>query len=169
MLIFLLGMMGAGKSTLGRELAAALQCTFIDLDEYIIARVQKTIAELFEQHGPDKFRVLERQALEAVTKEYTNAVIATGGGTPCFFDNMAFINSKGKSIFLDVPAQEIFNRLKATDLTARPLLACKTDAALKEFITTTLAHRMEFYRQAHHTISSNSCTAKELLAIVNNK
>ena len=85
--IFLIGYMGTGKTTAGREIAKVLNLTFYDLDHYIEARFQKTISQIFEQEGEDKFREIESSMLKEVG-EFENVVIATGGGTPCFFDNM---------------------------------------------------------------------------------
>lgn len=167
MRIFLIGMMGAGKTTLGRQLADCLQSPFVDLDEYIEKREQKSIPLLFEEGGPEEFRMQERAALEAVVVEYDKAVIATGGGTPCFFDNMDYINCNGKSIFLNVQPEEIFNRLRATDLNSRPLLSGKTDEELKAFINITLRERLSYYRQAQFILEGHSSSVSELLRLLN--
>lgn len=162
-------MMGSGKSTLGRQLAERLRYAFVDLDAYIEGREGRSIAQLFEQEGAGKFRELERQALEAVVQEHRQAVIATGGGTPCFSDNMAFINSHGKSIFLDVPAAEIYRRLSASDLAARPLLAGRPAEELRQFIAKTLDARKQFYTCASHTLSGENQTVDGLHLLLNNK
>lgn len=160
-------MMGSGKSTLGRQLARRLGHTFVDLDDYIEERESKTIAQLFEQEGQERFREKERAALEAVVREYDKAVIATGGGAPCFFDNMRFINRHGASVFLDVPEEEIANRLTASNLSSRPLLAGKSAAELKAFIAKTLSARRQFYEQAQYTLSGKNQTIAALLTLVN--
>ncbi|MFD2246476.1 shikimate kinase [Pontibacter ruber] len=167
MRIFLVGMMGSGKTTLGRQLATQLGYTFVDLDEYIERREGKSIAQLFEQEGQEQFRLKERQALEAVVQEYDQAVIATGGGAPCFLDNMQFINRSGKSFFLDVPVEELVNRLLNSDLSVRPLLAGKSTEELNHFMTKTLSERLWFYRQAHYTLSGNIQTSEALLTLIN--
>jgi shikimate kinase len=169
MRVFLIGMMGSGKTTLGRQLAANLQSPFVDLDEYIEKKEQSTIAELFEKYGPEHFRVLEREALENLVSEDADAVIATGGGTPCFYDNIAFINKHGKSIFLDVTKEEILKRLFASDLYSRPLLTGKSNQELKDFIDKTLVHRRPFYEQATFILSGSEYTVKDLLALLNHK
>ncbi|TXK45360.1 shikimate kinase [Pontibacter qinzhouensis] len=169
MLLFLVGMMGSGKSTLGRQLAKHLQVPFVDLDEYLEGREGRTIAQIFEQDGPVHFRMLERRALEAVVQEYSQAVVATGGGAPCFHDNMAFINLHGDSVFLDVPVEEILRRLVATDLRTRPLLANKSEAELNLFLTSTLAERRAFYEKATYCLSEKVYNIDALLALINSK
>ncbi|MDX5419339.1 MAG: shikimate kinase [Hymenobacteraceae bacterium] len=164
--IFLIGMMGAGKTTLGRQLAGRLGYTFVDLDDYIVQREGSSIAQLFEQVGQEGFRQKERQALEAVVQQYDQAVIATGGGAPCFFDNMAFINLHGTSIFLDAPADELAQRLLLTDLSERPLLAQKNETELKDFIVKTLAARRVYYEQASHTLTGKRYNIDQLESLV---
>ena len=164
--IFLIGMMGAGKTTLGRQLAGRLGYTFVDLDDYIVRREGSSIAQLFEQVGQEGFRQKERQALEAVVQQYDQAVIATGGGAPCFFDNMAFINLHGTSIFLDAPADELAQRLLLTDLSERPLLAQKNETELKDFIVKTLAARRVYYEQASHTLTGKRYNIDQLESLV---
>ena len=164
--IFLIGMMGAGKTTLGRELAGRLGYTFVDLDDYLEQREGRSIAQLFEAVEQEGFRQKERQALEAVVQDFEQAVIATGGGTPCFFNNMDFINEHGTSIFLDVPAEELTQRLLLTDLSQRPLLAQKSEAELKDFIVKTLAERIAYYRQARYTLTGKRYNIERLESLV---
>ncbi|MDX5420890.1 MAG: shikimate kinase [Hymenobacteraceae bacterium] len=166
MLIFLIGMMGSGKTTLGKQLAERLGYPFVDLDVYIEQQAGKTIAELFEQEGQEAFRRRERKALEAVAQEYERGVVSTGGGAPCFFNNMDFINGQGVSIFLDVPVEELAGRLRASDLQMRPLLAGKTEAALKAFLVETLEHRRQFYERAKHTVKGAVIDIEHLLCLI---
>ncbi|MCC9166437.1 shikimate kinase [Pontibacter harenae] len=156
MLIFLVGMMGSGKTTMGRQLAEQLSYTFVDLDEYIVQQEGRTVAQIFEQEGADRFRELEREHLMGVVQHYKQAVVATGGGAPCFFDNMEFINQHGKSVFLDVPIGEITRRLYNSDMAVRPLIAGKTEDELKAFIAKVLEQRRPFYLQAHHILSGEN-------------
>jgi shikimate kinase len=169
MRIFLIGMMGSGKTTLGKQLAERLHLPFVDLDEFIERREKCTIAELFEQIGPDKFREAEQQALQYVVKELKEVVVATGGGTPCFYDNMEFINKYGESIYLNVEEEEIFKRLYATDLTTRPLLKEKSVEELKSFIHKTLEQRKSFYKQARYTVEGGNTSPNDLLKLLNYK
>ena len=99
--IFLTGYMGAGKTTLGKAFARKLNVPFIDLDWYIEERFHKTVGELFTERGEAGFRELERNMLHEVA-EFENVVISTGGGAPCFYDNMEFMNRTGKTVFLNV-------------------------------------------------------------------
>ncbi|MFT2007110.1 shikimate kinase [Pontibacter sp. 13R65] len=169
MLFFLIGMMGSGKSTLGKQLAAHMQVPFVDLDEYLEKRQGRTIAQLFEQGGAVRFRELEREALENVVQEHGQAIVATGGGAPCFHDNMTFINGHGESVFLDVPVEEILQRLLATDLRTRPLLADKSEEELKAFLTSTLEERRPFYERATYRLSGKDYNIGALLALIKRK
>lgn len=96
--IFLTGYMGAGKTTLGKAFARELNIPFIDLDWYIEERLHKSIRELFIERGEASFRELERTMLHEVA-EFENVIISTGGGTPCFFDNMEYMNDNGQTVF----------------------------------------------------------------------
>ncbi|PRY04596.1 shikimate kinase [Pontibacter ummariensis] len=159
-------MMGSGKTTLGEQLATQLGYAFVDLDAYIVQREGRSIADIFEQQGQERFRELERQALEAVVREYEHAVISAGGGAPCFFDNMDFINQYGESIFLDVPASELAKRLLASNLQVRPLLAGKTEDELREFLDNMLEHRRSFYEQARHKVKGAAITSEQLSSLL---
>ena len=99
--IFLIGYMGAGKTTLGKAFSREEGLTFVDLDWYIEERFHKTIAQIFAERGEEGFRELERRMLHEVS-EFENVVIATGGGTPCHFDNMEHMNACGETVFLEV-------------------------------------------------------------------
>ena len=108
--IFLIGYMGAGKTTLGRALAKELGIQFIDMDSYIEARFCKTISKIFAEKGEEGFREIERRILHEVG-EFEDVIISTGGGTPCFFDNVEYMNGQGTTVFLDVPEERLFIRL----------------------------------------------------------
>ena len=149
--IFLIGYMGAGKTTLGKAFARAMGLTFIDLDWYIEERFHKTIRELFTERGEDAFRDLERRMLHEVG-EFEDVVISVGGGTPCFFDNVDYMNSVGESVFLDVDIRVLFRRLKIAKQ-QRPLLDGKSDEELMLFIQEALQKRLPFYTRAKHTFN----------------
>lgn len=146
--IFLIGYMGAGKTTLGKAFSREEGLTFVDLDWYIEERFHKTIAQIFAERGEEGFRELERRMLHEVS-EFENVVIATGGGTPCHFDNMEYMNACGETVFLEVDVDVLFRRLKVAKQ-QRPLLAQKTDEELKEFIVSALAGRKPYYSKAKH-------------------
>lgn len=118
--IFLTGYMGAGKTTLGKAFARKLNIPFIDLDWYIEERFHKTVQELFAERGENGFREIERNMLHEVG-DFEDVLIAAGGGTPCFFDNMDYMNSVGDTVFLDVNPEVLFRRLKIAKA-KRPLL-----------------------------------------------
>lgn len=130
--IFLTGYMGAGKTTLGKAFARELNIPFIDLDWYIEERLHKSIRELFIERGEASFRELERTMLHEVA-EFENVIISTGGGTPCFFDNMEYMNEHGQTVFLDVHPDVLFRRLRVATQ-QRPILQGKTDEELRIFI-----------------------------------
>ena len=142
--IFLTGYMGAGKTTLGKAFARYMNIPFIDLDWYIEERFHKTVGELFIERGETGFRELERNMLHEVA-EFENVVISTGGGAPCFYDNMDFMNRTGKTVFLKVHPDVLFRRLRVAKQ-QRPILQGKEDEELKAFIVQALEKRAPFYQ-----------------------
>ena len=140
------GFMGSGKTTVGRPLAKALGLRFIDMDHHITDTCHKTIPELFDSLGELGFRELERQTLAELSLQ-ENVVIATGGGTPCFFENMETMNRAGSTIYLQVSPEGLAARLKH-GRDKRPLLRGKTDEELLRYIRESLSRREQFYRRA---------------------
>ena len=167
MKIFLIGLPGSGKSTLGKLLAENLQYRFIDLDQAIEAVAGKTIPEIFSQQGEEKFRELEHEALLAQMEVDSKFVMATGGGTPCFRDNMALMRKAGKTIFLDIPIREIVRRIKQTDRAERPLLGRIHPDELKVTIETLRTRRLPFYKMADIVVPSTQITVQEIMQRVN--
>ncbi len=172
--IFLIGYMGSGKSTLGRVLAEMLDCDFTDLDAYIENRYHKTIKEIFAEHGEAGFRDIERRMLLEIC-DFQNIVIACGGGTPCFGDNMDIMNAHGVAVYLQVPIERLYQRLSRPRSKAkRPVIADKTDEELMQFITDNLRQRDPFYSRANlkfdttniETAAETRVTASHLLEIV---
>lgn len=151
--IFLIGYMGAGKTTLGKAFAREEGLAFIDLDWYIEERFHKSVSQIFAERGEAGFRELEKRMLHEVA-EFEDVVISTGGGTPCFFDNMEHMNERGETVFLDVKTDVLFRRLKIAKR-KRPLLAQKSDEELKTFINDALEKRLPHYRKAKHTFCAN--------------
>ncbi len=155
--------MGSGKSYTGKQLAERLSYDFQDLDDAIEAKAGKTIREIFADEGEAHFRQLERQCLQKLG-EQPQLVVATGGGAPCFFDNMELMNAAGLTIFLDTSVETLVQRLKP-EIAHRPLLAGKSDAELQEFITQKLSERRPFYEQAkvlYHQQSATEAVAEQL-------
>jgi shikimate kinase len=142
--------MGSGKSTAGKGLAKKLGYQFIDLDEEIVKTHSKSITEIFETEGEQKFRELEKEELHKTTM-YTNAVISAGGGTPCFFDNMDWMNENGTTVYLRMDPDELFSRL-AIAREERPLIKDLSDKQLRDFITINVNKREVFYLKAKHTV-----------------
>lgn len=151
--ILLIGFMAAGKTTLGKALARDLGLQFIDLDHYIENRYHSTISQLFAERGEEGFREIERKMLHEVT-EFEDVIIATGGGTPCFYDNMEYMNSMGVTVFLQASVDVIFTRLTIARV-QRPLVKGKSADELRQYITTMLEQRSPYYTRAHHTFCAN--------------
>ena len=146
--IFLIGYMGSGKSTMGRSLSALLNLDLIDLDHYIEARYRRTVREIFDERGEDAFREIERNMLHEVG-EFDNVIVACGGGTPCYFDNMDYMNEKGITILLNASHEALMRRLSRPRSKAkRPIIANKTDEELSQFIVEAIEKRAPFYNRA---------------------
>jgi Shikimate kinase len=151
--IFLIGYMGAGKTTLGKAFAREMNLSFVDQDWYIEERFHKTVQEIFAERGEQGFRELERQMLHEIA-EFENVVISTGGGAPCFYDNMEFMNQKGETVFLNVAPDVLFSRLKIASQN-RPILRGKTNEELKAFIAKALEKRAPFYSKAKYIFNAD--------------
>ena len=162
MKVFLLGLPGSGKTTLGRKLAATLQLPFVDLDKEIERTEGKLIREIFAEKKEDYFRQLESAELQKWCNKPEDFVMATGGGAPCFFDNIDVINRSGKSIFLDVPASEIVRRMSMGPIEKRPLLAAGGKDGLKDSIEFLRTNRLSYYRQASVTLSGAIISVQEM-------
>ena len=157
--IFLIGYMGAGKTTLGKAFARSMGLTFIDLDWYIEERFHKPVRQNFAERSEEGFRELEKRMLHEVA-DFEDVVIATGGGTPCFFDNVEYMNQKGETVFLDVSQEVLFRRLKVAKQ-QRPLLAQKNDEELKAFIADALGKRLPHYSKAKHVFRADELEDKQ--------
>lgn len=156
--IFLVGMPGAGKTTFGKQLAEALQWPFLDLDQAIEDREEKSITEIFADKGEMAFRVIENGALKALAVTVENQVIATGGGAPCFHNNMELMNRTGKTLFLDPEITILVKRVSQED--QRPLFH-GTDVKTK--LDALYAQRAPIYRQAHVHSKSDKPEVEEII------
>jgi shikimate kinase len=163
MKIYLIGLPGCGKSTLGKQLAQKLNIPFIDLDAEIEKNERMSIKEIFKLRGENTFRRVESQLLRKISGEDEEFVMATGGGAPVFFDNIEVMNKLGITIFLDVPAREIANRILKSNKEERPLLARLAPDELKDQIEFLRSHRIHFYNQALHTISADAISVEDVL------
>ncbi len=146
-LTFLVGFMGCGKSFTGRKMAATHQCAFVDMDTRIEDVAGKSISEIFEEGGELVFRELERNCLHSLVQSDQPTVVATGGGAPCFFDNMAWMNDNGHTIFLDVPLAILVERLWK-ERQHRPILAHVPEDEFEATIAHRLEQRRPWYEQA---------------------
>jgi shikimate kinase len=146
--IFLIGMPSSGKSTLGRQLAKQLNFQFVDMDDLIVNQELSSVFEIFKYKGEDYFRQVESKILKSV-KPNQKLIIATGGGVPCFFDNMDFIKANGISIFLNVPPEDLLKRIQKSEGNNRPLIdKRKTDEILLDELKKRYESRLQFYQQA---------------------
>lgn len=160
MKIFLVGMPGSGKSTVGKLLADSLDMPFIDLDKVIEQEEGTTIREIFNVKGESYFRDQERNTLHKVVSSNDRFVLATGGGVPCFFDNMDFMKRQGKVIFMDIPVAALAKRLQNEGLAIRPLLKdFSTLDRLEEHLFNTFSKRRTFYIQADFQIEADTPAA----------
>ena len=159
MKFFLIGFMGAGKTTIGKFAARQNGLHFVDLDAYIEQKSATTVREIFREKGEEYFRQLERKALEEVCAiEGLDLLVSCGGGTPCFLDNMQMLNDHGHTIYLDLSAARLTDRLRnAKD--KRPLLN-SIDGDLQVFVHKKLMERAVFYMQAETIIRENNCHKK---------
>ena len=164
MRIFLIGFMGCGKTTLGKKLARTLNYNFIDLDSYIENKTTEKITEIFDKKGEQYFRDLEKESLTEICK-MDNLAIATGGGTPCFFDNMQTMLVKGICIYLEMEAEDLAERL-SKEKNNRPLIKNKSAKELKDFIGLTLLGRERFYKQASFIVDAKNITVKEIIKLI---
>ncbi len=163
-LIFLVGFMGCGKTTWARKLAAKLECEHMDLDHVLEAKAGMTVPEYFAAHGEAAFRQMESEVLK--TTEYpANAIISTGGGLPCFFDNMDWMNSHGKSIYVKLSPKTLGDRLENAK-TVRPVLQGKKGDELVAFITEKLAEREGFYMRATNIVEGIDMSVEKLEAAI---
>jgi shikimate kinase len=151
---FIVGFTAVGKSTLGKKLAAKLSIPFIDLDSLIEEKSRKSIQEIFNQHGENYFRKLESETLKSIPIKA--AVVSCGGGTPCFFDNMDWMNLNGKTIYLKAPLNFILNNIFQSDINKRPLLNGMNQDEIKAWAKKLLEIRAPFYLKAQYIILSSS-------------
>lgn len=154
--------MGSGKTTLGKKLAQKLNLPFFDLDQLLEQKYQTTISEIFNQHGETYFRNIETEVLKETLNSHESFVLALGGGTPVYNNNMALINQSGTSVYLKYNAGMLASRL-LTAKQQRPLLANKTDEELKTFVQELLVAREPFYLKSNVVVDGKNIGVNEVL------
>lgn len=156
--------MGCGKSTLGHLLASTLELEFIDLDTFLEEKYFRTIPQIFAEEGEAGFRRKEKNVLHEVSV-FDDIIVATGGGAPCFFDNMEVMNNSGFCIFLDVDTASLVNRLIHAK-TERPIIKGKSPDELYHFIEEMMLKRRPFYEKARYIIKGNEIKPEQVLKLL---
>lgn len=159
-------MPGSGKSTLGRKTANLLQLPFIDLDKLIEIHQRQSIASIFERKGEHYFRAIEKQMLLEAIANHRDFLMATGGGAPCFFDNLQIMKEVGITIFLDMPLADIANRMSKRGINKRPLLSGLDQENIEKEFAARFQHRMPFYQQAHYLIKKGDMHPEHIASLI---
>jgi len=162
MCIVLIGYMGSGKSTIAKQLALELNLTMLDLDDYITDKENDTIKNIFKSKGEVYFRKLENKALKEIITTQDKYVLALGGGTPCYGNNMDLISQHTTSIYLKASLQTLYDRL-LNKKSQRPLLKNLNDDKLREFIAKHLFERASFYEKATYAIKIDSKSIEDIV------
>lgn len=165
MRIYLVGYMGSGKSTLGREMSKKLGFRYVDLDEMMEKEARKPVDRVFTEKGEERFRIIEARLLRE-TKRLFNVIVGTGGGAASFEDNMYWMNQNGITVYLKVSSGELYHRL-VVNKTERPLLRDVDDIKLMEQIQSHIAFREPYYETAKHLIKGDSITSTRVLKVLN--
>ncbi len=168
MIITLIGYMGSGKSFIGKQLANHLSVPFFDLDSLIEEKEEKTIAVLFKEKGEIYFRRQEHTTLLETLNRKDDFVLALGGGTPCFYDNMEYVNQKSVAVYLQNSITTLVNRLQK-EKEQRPIISHLSDEQLPEFIAKHLFERRPFYEKATYTIQVDQQSIEETLQLIKDK
>jgi shikimate kinase len=162
MKIFLIGFMGCGKTHWGKELSRKLSIPFFDLDEKITEHAGKEIPEIFSEQGEEHFRLLEKEVLYMLTESHETFVMACGGGTPCYYNNIDYLKKKGTVVWLNCSVDCLYHRLiKEKD--KRPLIKDVPDEKLKAFIIKKFSNRKIFYQQANVIINDDDVNLEKLI------
>lgn len=166
MKVFLIGLPGCGKTSLGRKIAQLMKYAFVDLDEVIADREHMAVKQIFSAKGEEQFRIIERDILINWCDKDENYVMATGGGTPCFFSNMQLINQSGVSIFLDTAVDIIAQRMMQTELAKRPMFAGENVSTIGARIEVMRNQRLPYYQQARLTLNGDQIDANHIAKAV---
>ncbi len=161
---FIIGYMGSGKSTVGKSLSDILNYDFIDLDRLIETEYNQTIPQIFATKGEKEFRSMEHNTLKKLINK-DNVIIACGGGTPCFYNNLELMNNNGNTIYLKISLDTLVKRLK-TEKDSRPLIANKTDEELRKFVNRQMIKREDVYHQAQYIVKGKELNVNELAVFI---
>ncbi|GAA0879057.1 shikimate kinase [Algoriphagus jejuensis] len=161
--VVLVGLPGSGKSTFGRQLALELNFPFLDLDQQLEEKFQMKIPEIFSRHGEGKFREWETETLTELLQRDSSFVLATGGGAPCFNDNMDLINESSISVYLDVPLESISNRLRVSKVQNRPMFHGLDQGEITLKLKSLWAERNYYYSQAKIKLNGEDFSAELLM------
>jgi shikimate kinase len=162
MKIFLLGFMGSGKTHWGRQLSQKLGIPFFDLDEQIVNAENKSINEIFASKGEEYFRMVEKDTLHIITESRDSMIMACGGGTPCYFNNIDYMNRMGTTVWLDTPIPVLLERL-IKERAKRPLLKDLSDEQVNAFIVKKFSDRKIYYEQASVIIDESPVQLEKLI------
>ncbi len=156
--------MGVGKTSTGRKLSGILGIRFTDMDAVIEEQEGMSVQEIFNQKGEEWFRNKETEVLKQLSVANENLIIATGGGTPCFNENMEIINATGISFYLQMSPVALVKRLTRTEKRTRPLIAGKTDEELIEYIQLKLSEREQFYLKSKFIIPADNIRIEDIVS-----
>jgi shikimate kinase len=165
MKIFLIGFMGSGKTHWGKLLAEKLQLTFFDLDTVITEKENKTISDIFADKGEEYFRYKEKDVLEELVKENENFILSSGGGTPCFFNNIKFMKKNGRVVWLNTSVDILKQRLLKERM-SRPLIRNIGEDQLKAYIIRKLGERKMYYEQADVMVNEEGILLQPLIELL---
>ena len=162
MKIFLIGFMGTGKTHWGRQLSEKLGLPFFDLDEQVVSHTGKSIPEIFQTDGEERFREMEKEILHLITVSHDSFVMACGGGTPCYFNNIDFMNDEGVTVWINTHHDILVQRLmKEKD--QRPLISNLDENQLQHFISRKMADRRIYYEQASIHVEEEPLEVERLI------
>lgn len=162
MKIYLIGFMGSGKTHWGRLLSEKLGMRFFDLDEAIVEKAGMPITEIFATEGEEQFRNLETEVLHALTENHEQFIMACGGGTPCYFNNIDYMNQSGTSVWINTPLETLFTRL-VRQKAKRPLIRELSDDQLRGFISKKFSDRRMYYEQAELVVDEEPVELDQLI------
>lgn len=162
MKIFLIGFMGSGKTYWGRELSKKLGIPFFDLDEMIVAAKGKSINAIFAEEGEEQFRLVEMETLHLISESHESFVMATGGGAPCYYNNIEYMTRSGMAVWINCSIETLFRRL-SQEKERRPLIRDLGDDQLKSYILKKYADRRIYYEQATVIVDEENMSAEFLI------